>query len=153
VSIGNFYIATNAVVIPDSFLIACIEWYCYCDDNDVTQVVWSNDEYHCNEDKAVEKLKALSFASAKYSDDFRNRVINEGRGVKFGENRFADADMELDDDDPDDERVSGAVYLNCKGQIVDGCDWSYDSQDDHVVCPVEKLSYTVIKKYLAKRDK
>lgn len=32
------------------------------------------------------------------------------------------------------------IYLNCNGDIIYGCDWSYESQDEKVVCHVDKLT-------------
>jgi hypothetical protein len=30
-------------------------------------------------------------------------------------------------------------YLNCKGEIINGCDWSYSSQRKHKICDVADL--------------
>jgi hypothetical protein len=46
VEIGNFYIATNAIDVSDEFLLAIVRLWCYCSDNECSQVEWSNDEYH-----------------------------------------------------------------------------------------------------------
>ena len=31
------------------------------------------------------------------------------------------------------------TYLNAEGNIINGCDWSYENQDDHILCNVEGL--------------
>jgi hypothetical protein len=150
IEVGSFYIATNAVDVPDSFLLACIKWFIYCDDNEITQVHWSNDDYHPVSTEGVKKLSALGFASPKYTSEYRMRqenVINEGFGAQFGNNRFPSTSICIEDDE-----IEGEVYLNVNGDIVDGCDWSYDSQEDHIVCEGSKLCLTAIRKYLANKE-
>lgn len=37
-------------------------------------------------------------------------------------------------------------YLNCNGMIINGCDWSYDTQDnnpDIQICKVDELAKTL----------
>ena len=41
------------------------------------------------------------------------------------------------------------AYLNCKGNIIAGCDWSYESQDnpERIVCNVGDLTLDKIEEY------
>jgi len=151
VDVGSFYIVTNAIRVPDSFLLACIKWYCYCSDNEITQVVWSNDDFHELPDEGVKRLQALGFTSPKYSSAAPSpyaNVINEGRGVNFGHDRHSRTSVEIEDDN----EINGDLYLNVKGKLVDGCDWSYASQEDHTICCAGKLSLPVLQKYLDERE-
>ena len=31
------------------------------------------------------------------------------------------------------------IYLNVDGQIINGCDWSYDNEKTHILCNVEDI--------------
>jgi hypothetical protein len=33
----------------------------------------------------------------------------------------------------------GNEYLNCNGNIINGCDWSYENQEKYKICAVEDL--------------
>ena len=130
VEIGNFYIATNAIKVTDSFLMACIKWYLYCDDNEISQVQWSNDLYHSIPLESVKKLKTLSFASAKYSKETLDyEVIAEGKAKDMSERKTSVDAFELEVEDDSVRVMEGNVYLNCKGHLVSGCDWSFKSQE------------------------
>ena len=150
VDIGNFYIATNAAKNNQykRFLSACFNWYLYCSDNEVSAVHWSNDSYHQLDPDNVKMLSCLSFASARYSDRRKPLTyLAEGRAADngIGENAVHEYALDIEDD-----TVMGNIYLNCLGQIIHGCDWSYANQQEHVICDVYDLSIEAIKKYIEK---
>jgi len=137
--IGNFYIATNAVSVSDKFLIACIEWYCFCRDNEITEVQWSNDQYHSTSPEAVRRLQALGFAHAKYPESLPRgslTFLREGRARALPEaERLPTESLSFEDD-----YLEGDLYLNAKGQLINGCDWSYESQQRHFLMNVSDFS-------------
>jgi len=154
VKIGSFYLATNALDISDSFIIALVNLYLYCGDNEVTQVQWSNSEYHevLPKDKLlqrhnnIEKLKVFNFASAKYNSHenklglLKERysakdVLKQGRAEDWGERVLSPDEFEIYDNEAGD----GSIYLNCEGNLIAGCDWSYENQrkEENIICHVQ----------------
>jgi hypothetical protein len=151
VTIGSFYIATNAINITDAFLLVIMRLWCFCDDNEISQVNWSNDEFHPTMN--TRKLEAFSFASAKYDPESRYNakpsIIAEGRGTDWdvlNEGRVNSREaFEVDEDDIRE----GNVYLNCEGYIVGGCDWSFESQRDwsNIISTVEEFSLAKVEEF------
>jgi hypothetical protein len=152
VAIGNFYIATGTKS-PNfrKFMLACLEWYLYCDPNEITAVNWSNDSYHDLNDDNVRLLSALKFASPKYecpdlyskpNYTYTPKVLDEGRA---SENGIGDGivDEEILDIDEDGNVAEGTLYLNCFGMVILGCNWSYESQNEHVLCHVDNLTSAI----------
>jgi hypothetical protein len=128
VGFGNFYIATNAVATSDEFMLAIMRLHNYCDDNECSQVNWSNDDYHPDMEltENTRKLSVFAFASAKYDGSYKPGLIGEGRAEDLGADRTND--REVFEVDEDGRITEGTVYLNCEGNIIGGCDWSFDSQ-------------------------
>ena len=150
VSIDSFYIVTNGLKVKPDFVIACLKLYAYCECKEMCQVHVSNDYYHsCEDSYNTELLDGLSFFSRKFSiegESYESGLINEGfaaeHGMGYRENK--DHGFEIDTDYGIEE---GEVYLNCNGDIVSGCDWSYESQEKHKVCRVEDLSLDALSEY------
>ena len=92
VEVGSFYIATNAIEVPDEFINAIFQWYMYCDDNEITRVDYSNDRWHPKQTEAnIKKLGVLSFVGQKYdpkNELHENYLIAEGRGLDIGAARY-----------------------------------------------------------------
>ena len=64
VEVGSFYIATNGTKNSRKFIMAVIDWYMYCTDNEMTAVHVSKDYFHTVEDNVDFRklhLHALSF--------------------------------------------------------------------------------------------
>lgn len=150
VDVGTFYLVTNAKVVPDDFLLALVELYLVCSDSDAFAegsggIAWSDDPFHDDVPKMnIQKLRTLSFAHPR--GDQSRSVIREGRGVSFSKGRSLSAErFEIEDD----AVTEGTVYLNCEGNVIAGCDWSYASQrmDEHIVCSVSKLSIASLARY------
>lgn len=142
IEIGNFYIATNAKNIPDAFLLSLVKLHTYCTNNEMSQVVWSNDYFHENSDEGIDKLSVFRFASPKYSQDAKfseDYIIPEGNALEWGEGKKLGKEIfEIEED-----RISeGTIYLNCEGNIIGGCDWSYETQrkPEHFICTVKDFS-------------
>ena len=145
ISIESFYIATNGVAISEEFVIVCLRLYSYCGEKEMCSVDISNDYYHSIEESYdTELLDGLSFVKRKFEKegyDYQNgkSLINEGYAQQngIGARNLLSGGIATTDDFNDNE-----VYLNCKGNIIAGCDWSYESQDneDNILCTVNDLT-------------
>ena len=148
IDINTFYIATNGLTVKEDFIIICLRLYSYCQEKKLCQVEVSNDYYHAQNDSYdTTFLDGLSFFRRKYekeSDTMGNGqyVIPEGRGADFGTGRILDTEKITTQERIDE--AGATLYLNCNGDIINGCDWSYDSQNDEelIFCSVGKLSET-----------
>jgi len=141
IGIGNFYIATNGLKVSEEFVTFSLRLYSYCDEKDMCFVHVSNDYYHQVEGSySTELLDGLSFFSRKFDKEGFNynnneTVIRQGRGEDFG-----GADLETYDITTKDDLNDTQIYLNCNGDIVNGCDLSYKNQDKHILCKVQDLT-------------
>lgn len=142
ISIGFFYIATNGLNISLEFIIVCLKLYSYCSEKEYCSIQVSNDIFHANENKYnTELLDGLSFFSRKNTEERYNYggyrfLISEGRAKEnFNPERKNSVQKIKTIEDFNDSQI----YLNCNGQIINGCDWSYTSQNKHILCSVENL--------------
>lgn len=141
IAVGSFYIATNGYKISEAFIMACLKWYSYCGDKEMCSVQVSNDMYHANQDTyTTELLDGLSFFSRKYAiegEDIYRNLISEGYAKEYniGSRELEPLEIKTQYDLSDTE-----IYLNCNGQIINGCDWSYSSQNTNKLCHVSELS-------------
>jgi len=143
VEVGSFYIATNGFKIKEAFVIACLKWYAYCDEKEACGVQVSNDFYHATEGNySTELLDGLSFFSRRDSEESAasRYLINEGNAQENGLGRRENSEwvIEFADDVTDN-----SLYLNCNGDLIKGCDWSYESQEEQVLCAVGDFSSTM----------
>jgi hypothetical protein len=166
VDIGSFYIATNAKVVSDEFLIALIRLHCYCSDNEASAVNYSNDYYHDPmRDENIKRLSVFSFVSPKYSEDYMPEMgeyeINEGRAKENGIGIRDEKGISKRNFDRENYMYESTitseleVYLNAKGNIIAGCDWSFKSQDRKslIICKVGEMSVEAFEKYLDRFEK
>lgn len=146
IGVGSFYIATNAKHASDAFMVAVLNLYSYCDDNEeMTKIEISNDYFHQNDPEAVKKLQVFKFTDFKYNDDFKHEtrgksnMLNQGfYADNYGDGRTNEKE-DLNGIDYDSFVDFGNVceiriYLNCDGKIVLGCDWSFENQKDNILC-------------------
>lgn len=142
ISIDGFYIVTNGIKVPESFVMFCLKMYSYCSEKEMCRVDVSNDIYHNYEGKYnSELLEGLSFFGKKFEKDGFNyhngtSLIKQGRS-ESGRNNIYTKENEIDIDYFENEMD---IYLNCKGEIINGCDWSYKNQKKHKICDVGELS-------------
>lgn len=136
VSVGNFYIATNGLTNPnyDSFMRALIDLYLLCDDNEVSSVTISQDQYHPEVDVKRHPLQVFKFFHPEERSERIRTILNEGRGKRLKEpKREVTVDPITVDPDsdysPDSTRFLGDIYVNALGYVVQGCDWSYKTQE------------------------
>lgn len=145
ISLNRFYIATNGRANNDmEFIKTCIELYNLADEKEFSMVEVSSDIHHlCWMDDTFtgSLLAALRFASKRDEDvnynDKHSGVIAEGFGVDFNNAR------ELKVHDWKEYPEDLVLYLNCDGQLINGCDWSYKSQkekEDIRLCTIDNFS-------------
>lgn len=139
IGVGFFYLATNGLKVKEDFVMFCLRMYAYCDEKDTCGINISNDQPHqCEGDFNDELLKGLSFFTKKFTKDNWNynngeSYIKQGRSTEGHEPRGVD--IIEDSNDWEDAQI----YLNCKGEIICGCDWSYINQSKHKICDVGDL--------------
>lgn len=147
ITLGSFYIATNAKIMKPDFLQAIMDLYMYSDEKDMCRVDVSNDYYHKVEGSGEsgstgrEALEMFKFVGTKNEDDnfqYKHGAINEGYYAdSFGDGRELEAGYISVDED-------GQFYLNAVGEIVSCCDLSYSSQKNKKefhVCNVSAGNY------------
>lgn len=127
---GGFYIATGAHNIPwdkvKKSIASIANLYAYCDDNEITAVNISNDEFHINDDNIVKMLKAFTFTSERdsnmRSDD--KWLIPEGRldGDSYYQGKARMFAL------PEHIEYGYSIYFNVNGDLIPGCDFSYEHQ-------------------------
>lgn len=150
ISIDTFAIITNGIRITEDFIKICKILYDTARNSWKGRVVISNDIYHMSQRKYNDNLlKKLSFYEKKSFDmyDYNNGkdVHIEGRGEKILEAGVFSGAKPINSVSDFDE---SAIYLNVYGQIINGIDWSYKSQDKHYLCDVNELTeyYNNLKK-------
>ena len=148
VDVGSFFIATNGVKIKDEFVLELLRWRALCEDKKGCSVRVSEDYFHqeCRNYRSLfiedTILGGLSFLEksnegADYGVSSREpSYINQGfavenlaRGRELVEHKIKDKE---DFDDAD-------IYVNVLGQVINGCDWSYENQAKHILCDVQDL--------------
>lgn len=149
INIGSFYIATNGIDIKENFILACLKMYIYCEEKDICNVQVSNDHYHAEQnDYNAELLEGLSFFNRKYQKEGETYTgINEGNYKEYyGYGRENEKCLfEIEENNISENEL----YLNCEGNLIAGCDWSYQSQKrkDLIICKSNEDILEGIKKY------
>ncbi len=154
VNIGQIYIATNGLIFNDEVLklFVDINVYPYQEEVDEDfpffQIQVSNDTFHDNEIYRLDKYDLFEQNLKKFDIlkcySRRNR-LNENYLIKGGKAKdFGQRDLysyhELSIDVANDSVYieTDEIYMNCKGNIILGCDFSYESQDENVLCHVDQ---------------
>jgi len=148
VGIGSFYLATNGISLlkphtEEEFYHLISFLYANCDDNEISGVKFSRDNFH-KQEISFEKNKLIDAKIDKFTKLFNDnlimvdqdpysdkQIINEGNAKKnqIGLSKNS-VYLEIDDN-----IIDGELYLNCKGNVIAGCDWSYRNQDkpEHII--------------------
>lgn len=173
VRIDNFYIATNGKRITYPFVKAVERLYNYCGDNDISCVHISNDIYHenCEDTDAFNYLLTFPFVGYKWNKNgydslsfdrsgryyYKNGgIVNSGfakeNGIGSKKDSHNEIQIEIDDENEMFNIVEGDIYLNCKGNIILGCDYSYEDQDncfeyEPFICHVDDFSTKTLKHF------
>jgi len=148
--IYNFYIATNAKKITDEFLEGIKRLFLYCKDNTISNLKWSNSPWHevINREN-IEKLKIFPFFSQKYSTMFQktNKSLQaQGRATKIGGRNSICETFKIHNN----KIYNCELYLNCFGNMIDGCNWSYSSQNkrENIICSIYDFSLKNMKEFI-----
>lgn len=152
VEVGSFFIVTNGKQITEEFVIACLKWYAYCQDNEITGVEVSNDDYHDTK-RDYGLLRGLSFFSER-NHASEESIIAEGKARSWGA-RHNNKKEEFTIYEHQNGAFlvnEGIVYLNCKGKLVGGCDWSYANQNRNVICSVDNITLEAFEDFGADID-
>ena len=141
VTIDSFYIATNGLNVPVEFILACLRLYAFCGEKEYCSLEVSNDFYHAEQDSySTELLDGLAFFRRKFANEASHNFIclNEGNYEEYyGDSERTPDSVEITSYESLDEVD---FYLNCHGQLINGCDWSYTNQPEHIICHVSELS-------------
>jgi len=171
VEIGNFYVATNGKRITFPFVKAIERLYNYCNNNDISGVNISNDIFHDEQDDtdAFNYLLTFPYVSYKWTRyttsyekfDEKGRFIYGGNGIinsglalenGIGERNIAKQFIEIAPEEDNFVINEGDIYLNCNGNIILGCDYSYEDQDsfefENLICKVDDFSVETIKRFM-----
>lgn len=134
VVIGCFYIATNGKLVTQDFLFALLKLYNYCSDNEISQLQLSNDIYH---EKINNKLDLFKFFSKRNKEDNATyNLISEWRAEEsWIGTRYAEPDKVIIDDYSDNQ-INWDFYVNCLWEIIEWCDFSFESQSEHKICDI-----------------
>lgn len=161
IEVGNFYIVTNAKVWRNEIPDTLAKLWEFCCDNDISSIDISNDQYHdpigYKRRDFQEKLKEYLWQWYGLDIPIGNRterllfqhVRMEGRGVDLGAYRENEQDeLMIDNWDGEYHISEGDIYLNCDGNVINGCDWSYESQKEpcNIICAADEDFETAVKK-------
>lgn len=158
VAVGNIYIVTNGKKITNKFITACIEWYLYCYDNEISAVCTSKDMFHEPVwPDNIKKLEALSFFNNrdKNTDFTKTHVLNIGRAktlhlpnvTKNDKPYFEEIECETIDEHII-EVCSGNITVTTNGDILSQCDYAYNETDAIKIGDVNDDMYEIFKQYL-----
>lgn len=139
VSVDGFYAATNGLEVSEEFIMALIRMHQVCEDKNLCSVDMSVDQYHMEDEPYrlrpdESPLHALAFFGYKNEIYETYPLIREGRSADCGDKEAFGNALAYEGG-----RVNEDLYLNCRGNLMTGCDWSYETQDDpeRIICHVD----------------
>jgi MoaA/NifB/PqqE/SkfB family radical SAM enzyme len=153
VSVGNFYIVTNAKIWRPELPKLIKDLYNFCEDNEISLLDISSDQFHdpIQLQRSAFKSKMEDILLYKYGItktivgmrpsrlEYHSLVL-EGRAkeLQLGGHNFSPPEVYVYDNEDELDVTEGEIYLNCDGNIILGCDWSYESQKDpkYIICSV-----------------
>lgn len=144
ICVGSFYTVTNGKANVAELAHECLNWYTICDDGEFSGLALSQDSFH---DKAsystLHILRGLSFFrenDKKVREGDKRYLISEGRAAtgyfenaQMRENAEETLYLSFDEDSGNLCVDDGILYLNALGDIISGCDWSYESQAERII--------------------
>ncbi len=150
ICVHQFYIVTNGKVVTDEFLTLMVKWYAYCIDNygeeECCGVALSKDEFHEQIDgHNVALLSALSFfrPEDKNTDFSKAMLINQGRAEGLSPRDYRKRENLPEtlyaEECGDGIYIESTLYLSCTGDIVLGCDHSYENMPNNTIGNVSDI--------------
>lgn len=142
ISVGSFYMVTNGKAVDkmEDLALASLEWWNYCDEKDeyLCGLCISSDNFHEEiSDESASILSGLKYNRDDMVTDFHEKyLLNEGRAKTLNDDwslKREPRTPELVVDYTGNDKIGinineGELYLNTVGDVVVGCDWSYESQ-------------------------
>jgi len=151
IDIQNFYIVTNGKEVSEEFLTSIETLKKACSQNDKSHIEVSNHMYNSAlTETNIQRLKTLSIpVKVKYESEefFPYTILNEGYAKEngIGYRDFPLSSYRKKYIDFDREFLSRRImlYLNTRGKVLYGCNWSYDSQENpqHIICDAKDFSF------------
>jgi len=166
--VGSFYLVTNGKSIKvDDVANWAYRMYDACNDNEISGVTFSFDDFHTStfnwkqaekqrrnykrlaevmdEEYGLSENEGCGSFIHKHSDSSLgyNSLIKEGRATDFG---CRDTYTQVFEEHIWSDTINfteSELYLSANGNIVSGCDWSYDTidNDDKVrICHIDDLN-------------
>lgn len=149
VDVGSFYMVTNAKIWRPELPRLISALYNFCSDNEISCVDISTDQYHehrpCRRMSFKSRLEDILMYEYGIEEIVSSRpdinwdqVLHEGRGKQYGTYKyFEPSDIYLEEEEDSYVRLMDCdIYLNCEGNLINGCDWSYASQrkPENIIC-------------------
>lgn len=146
IPLGSVYLVTNGKVVSNDFLLACLELFIQADEPDMNGLALSKDMFH--EDIPwgnINKLSQLTaFTSEDKDTDFdKYPVINLGRAKSLDGFKKQDVCRETFSMDilGNVPCIESTITVTVDGDILSGCDYSYDEADNIQVGSVKSKDW------------
>ena len=147
IRIGSYFLSTNGIFAEDHFIDTMKSWNSYCYNMEeeggkgVAGVQYSNDRYHLCVPETIKRLEGIPYYTPRYPVAYMDAggqfryLFKEGYGASVGGIQESD---------------KKGLYLNCKGNIIKGCNWSYQSQnrEDLILCHVNDFTEGIYRYFL-----
>ena len=126
ISVMSFFIATNGSIISEKVAMALVRLFAWCDEKELCELKISADKYHNNDYEVIEFWKMFSFTNVDTSLEDKY-LLAEGRAFDIvgAHRKPSDDGITMEDEDTVSE---GFIYVNALGDILTGCNYSYESQ-------------------------
>ena len=141
-----FYIATNGHGNNNKdFIISLLELHILSNESSMDRVELSNDAFHDDDNfYTIDLISSLNFYDKKFNEDYHHYknhsdLIHEGKAWTGRTEKPLSIDSYADFEEFFNDTN---VYLNCNGMLINGCDWSYSSQNkkDLQFCHVDNFT-------------
>lgn len=139
ISLGFFFIATNATFYSQDFIFVILDLYAYCEEKEYCNLSVSIDQYHTSlNDKAYSIYTAFKFYSdmKEHENGFDdNQLLNRGNAYENGlgsrnnviKNSFTTYSYSRYNNDVS---IDDCIYVSSNGMVTLDCDLSYDMIDE-----------------------
>lgn len=143
-TVYSFFVATNGKKYSQSMVTSLIELNAYiCKNNGydegISELTISKDMFHEKIDTINEyRYRSLSFFGESKTTDFNSaRIINEGlalsNSIGTHDLRKESICFEANMPNTNDILIENNIYVNVFGDVIVGCDYSYESQQKYKI--------------------
>lgn len=150
IPVYGFSLVTNGSLIPPGFLELMRDWYEYClscGARDVDcRLYMSRDEFHDPVPREnLRQLGTLPFFEPASDGGYtwnRWKLMDEGRGEYlqgYKKEKVPNGALHVQEYDTDAYEVGSVLYLSCTGDIVHGCNYSYEHMPEHRIGSVSDM--------------